>query len=282
MLAKRIKRFIMLAASRIAGRRISVYAAQATFFIIISALPFMMLIVSVLKYIIPQTQGDLIMMSTRFLPTAVVPFLNSLLDEIYKSATIPIASVTTFTALWAASRGIMALCVGLDNIYCTHSAQRSYLRIRAVSVLYTVVFMVMLFVMVLSFIGGKYAIRMSESKMPMLYGVFNFLANFPAIASFLILTLVFALLYKLLPGQKIAFADHIPGAAFAAGGWTVFSAVYSFYVDSYTNYSYIYGSLTAIVLLMLWLYFCMNIFLWGAEINEYLHEKKMIKQSGRA
>ena len=48
--------------------------------------------------------------------------------------------------------------------------------------------------------------------------------------------------------------------------------VFSLYFTNFSNYSYMYGSLTAIVLLMLWLYFCICILFIGAEINHFLYE----------
>ena len=52
------------------------------------------------------------------------------------------------------------------------------------------------------------------------------------------------------------------------------------YVNRFADYSYIYGSLTAVVLLILWLYFCMNIFLLGAEVNCFLKERKEKNREG--
>ena len=50
----------------------------------------------------------------------------------------------------------------------------------------------------------------------------------------------------------------------------IFSALFSIYFDHFSHFSYMYGSLTAVVMLMLWLYICICILLIGAEINFYL------------
>ena len=254
--------------------KIPVYAAQATLFIIISALPFLMLMVSMLKFILPQTQGDLIAMGGKFLPEAVVPFVNSLIDEIYSGSTIPIASVTTVTALWAASKGVMALLTGLDNIY---RFNRGYVKSRLMSLAYTLIMIVALCITLMLFVISGQLVKMSEAAFPAIHTLSSFLFEFPAIIYLLLLTLVFAMLYVLLPGQKIAFRHQLAGAFLAALGWVMFSLIYSAYINNFTNYSLIYGSLTAIVLLMLWLYFCMNIFLCGAEFNEFLKNRKKIQ-----
>ncbi|MBS5724524.1 MAG: YihY/virulence factor BrkB family protein, partial [Clostridiales bacterium] len=63
------------------------------------------------------------------------------------------------------------------------------------------------------------------------------------------------------------------GAIFAALGWVLFSYFYSLYIQYFPSASYLYGSLAAIVFLMLWLYICMMILIYGAEINKYIFRK---------
>lgn len=272
---KRCVNFLLSGLKKIYGRinddKIPVYAAQATLFIIISALPFLMLMVSMLKFILPHTQGDLVEMGGKFLPTAVIPFVNSIIGEIYSGSTIPIASVTTVTTLWAASKGVMALLTGLDNIY---HLERGYVKSRLRSLIYTLVILVALCITLMLFVISGQLVGMSETVFPIIHAVSSFLSGFPSIIYLVILTLVFASLYMLLPGQRLSFCNQLAGAFMAAVGWVIFSLIYSAYINNFTNYSLIYGSLTAIVLLMLWLYFCMNIFLCGAEINEFLEKRK--------
>ena len=81
------------------------------------------------------------------------------------------------------------------------------------------------------------------------------------------LTVIFALIYMSFSGRKIPLKRHFPGAVFTTFGWIIFSVLFSFYIDNFANYSYLYGSLAAIVLMMLWVYSCMIIFLIGGEIN---------------
>ena len=61
---------------------------------------------------------------------------------------------------------------------------------------------------------------------------------------------------------------HLPGAVFSAVGWVLFSFFYSLYVTDFPNAASLYGSLAAVCLLMLWVYFCLLILLLGAELNK--------------
>jgi membrane protein len=70
------------------------------------------------------------------------------------------------------------------------------------------------------------------------------------------------------PDKKMKYKKQLPGALFSAILWYVFSYVFSLYVDRFNGYS-IYGSLTFVVVIMLWFYFCMYIILMGAQMNRY-------------
>lgn len=67
-------------------------------------------------------------------------------------------------------------------------------------------------------------------------------------------------------------SSHLPGAVFSSLGWILFSYFYSLYIKWFPRSSYVYGSLAAVVFFLLWLYFCMSILLWGAEINKSVAE----------
>ena len=68
-----------------------------------------------------------------------------------------------------------------------------------------------------------------------------------------------------------------PGAMIASVGWIAYSVLFAFYIDNFSNYAPLYGSLTAVILLMLWLYSCMYILFLGAEINLYYIRKIAVK-----
>lgn len=68
--------------------------------------------------------------------------------------------------------------------------------------------------------------------------------------------------------SRVTFISQLPGAITATIGWLGFSYLYSFYVDHISNYSSIYGAMTTIALLMVWLYACMYILFFGGWLNE--------------
>ena len=66
-----------------------------------------------------------------------------------------------------------------------------------------------------------------------------------------------------MPNHIVQLKVQLMGAAFSAVGWMIVSWIFSVYLDIFKGFSSMYGSLTTIVLIMLWLYFCMYILLLG-------------------
>ena len=75
--------------------------------------------------------------------------------------------------------------------------------------------------------------------------------------------------YKVLPNRKATFKSQVPGAFITAVAWSAFSYFFSLYFEIFPGFSNTYGNLTALILVMLWMYVCMNLMLYGAEINAY-------------
>ena len=97
--------------------------------------------------------------------------------------------------------------------------------------------------------------------------------------AFVLFSLVFALMYKGILADGSAFKSHLPGAAFAAGGWIFYSSALSFYLANFLPSKYLlYGSMGALVLWMLWIRALMTILLFGAELNVYFKERTVLFQ----
>ena len=121
---------------------------------------------------------------------------------------------------------------------------------------------------------------------PFLEGFSGWLISIRTLLVWCALMLFFLLLYNFIPSRKGRFNKHnrryfftfefpkkLPGAVFASLGWMIFSYFYSLYVDNFNSMSYMYGSLTTIVVSLLWLYFIMYILFIGAEINSFIEER---------
>lgn len=252
---------------------IGIYAAQASFFIIISAVPFIMLLLTLVKYFVPMDQMTILTAINRVAPETIGSFLTTIVNELFsKTSSAPIISVTAVSTLWLASKGVMALYLGLNNVFKPRKMP-NYFCSRFMAVLYTMIFIAALLLTIIVFGFGSKLEELLTAKLSFIGVIFTFFMSIRVLLFTIILTLVFALFYRFLPRTNNGFKYQLPGALCAAAGWIMFSFFYSIYIEYFSNYSYVYGSLAAIVFLMLWLYFCMNIFLYGAEINKLYEER---------
>jgi membrane protein len=87
------------------------------------------------------------------------------------------------------------------------------------------------------------------------------------------LFLLFTGLYWIAPNTKLRCRSAFAGAAFSTVGWIVSSVALSFYVDNFSNFSITYGSIGAIIVLMLWLYITAFIIVLGGEVNAFYSER---------
>ncbi len=257
-------RYIRGIVSRITEDKITVYAAQASFFVIISAVPFLSMLISVAGLFLPTNLTELFDILP--VPEQFSDIFRTLLDEIRAAPNVPLLSVSAVTTLWSASKGVAAIRSGLEIVYRAGSS-RGFVAHRLRSLLSTLVFIAVLIAAVILLLFGDFLagwLRLAKIADVLL------VLRMPLFILFLgiLFTTMYASTAKRSEHIRNGILPHIPGALFSSVGWTLFSYFYSLYITHFPNASYLYGSLAAVCLIMLWLYFCMMILLLGAELNK--------------
>lgn len=245
---------------------VSAFAAQTAFFVILSFLPFLIFLLTLVKFL-PVGSEKLLATVQSVFPEVVHDFIGVLLHEVLQKTSGALLSISVITALWSASRGFLVIIQGMNAVY-GNKETRNYFVLRFLSVGYTLAFAVVLVLTLLLLVFGNRIYLYIQSKIPFLAHMAFLMISLRTILSFLFLAGFFFGLYLLIPNRKSAhMTAEIPGALLSAAGWLGFSYLYSFYIDHMSDFSAMYGSLTAIVLCMIWLYACMYIMFIGAELN---------------
>ena len=246
-------------------QNISAYAASIAFFFFLSIVPMLMVICMVIPYT-PLTEENLVQAVTDITPDRVDPVVEDLIADVYdKSAGI--LSIAVIATLWSAAKGVMALMQGLNAVNGVDE-KRNYFVIRVVACLYTVVMLIVVILSLFINVFGNQLVNLALHRIPQLQRLVVFLMHFRFLVVWAVLTLLFATVYAFMPDDRLRFREQIPGATFAAVVWSVFSWGFSMYVD-YSNSYGIYGSLAIIIIILLWMYFCMYIIMIGAYLNRY-------------
>ena len=102
--------------------------------------------------------------------------------------------------------------------------------------------------------------------------------DYPRILTLLPAAVIFlidlVLIYMMVPETKIRMVDAIPGAIIAEILFIVGFWGFSYYVGSIANYSFIYGALSSVIVLLMWLYICCCILVFGGHVNAYIQKTK--------
>lgn len=265
-IVKRIVKAVMDFLDALKIDSISAYSAQAAFFVIISAFPLIMLLLTLIKYL-PYFHDGTTMIEFDMLPRDLNVFVTDMLYEIIEKSSRTVLSISAVTALWSASKGVYSIMLGLTAAYSLEES-RSFIKMRFLSVIYTVFILIMLIAALGFLVFGNSIYHALIDFLPLAAENVRIISTgIKWLVGFGVLVLFFVVMYIAMPNRKSTVFQELPGALVSSVGWIVFSYLYSFYIDNFSNYANIYGSLTAVVLLMLWLYFCMYIMLLGAEVN---------------
>lgn len=243
--------------------KINAYAAQSAFFIILSMIPFLMVFSSLLRYT-SITEGMILEIIRRVMPDYIAPFMISLIDEVY-SRSMGLISITAVVAIWSAAKGVQYMTDGLNSVNDLEET-RNWFVLRFWAIIYTIVFLVAIVFTLLILVFGNSLQELATKYVPFLVHAVSLLSKLRGLILLGLLILFFAVIFTAIPNRKLSFKSQLPGAVICAVAWYVFSFGLSVYVDYFNGLS-MYGSLTTIALIMLWLYFCMYIMMMSAEIN---------------
>ena len=267
----RIKGYALRVMDVVSSHHTGAYAAQAAYFFVLSMIPIILLLLTMVQF--TSLTKDYIMNAVlQAFPTTVEGLIESIVDQVY-SQSGTIIPITVLVALWSAGRGVLSITNGLNCVYESRETRNYvYLRIRAS--LYTVIFVVAIILsLVLSVFGNRIAIMLNQ-HFPVLVRLIDTVIRSRTLITLGILTLFWDTVYKYLPNRKnigkTTMKKQLPGAIFTACAWQVISFVFSIYLDIFTGFTTMYGSLTMIILIMLWLYMCMYVILLGGEVNALL------------
>ena len=240
--------------------------AQLAYFFLLSLFPLLIVLVSLFPYL-PITQEDLLGTVRDFAPVGAIELIERNLTNIsQKNNTL--LSLGIIGTLWSASNGINAIVKVMNRSY-NIDEDRTFFRIRLMAILLTLAMIAVIIVALILPVFGKQIGVFLFSQFQLSSQFLTMWNALRLIVSSVIIFAVFITLYWLAPSKRFSCRTAIPGAIFATIGWIMTSYAFSFYVDNFANYSSTYGSIGAIIVLMIWFYISGFIMIIGGDINAY-------------
>lgn len=246
---------IQLLCSRCRQDEISVYAAQAAFFLILSVFPFLCLLLSLLQLFPAFSKQEILPALACFLPSQLIPLFQAVFQELSQTTPAAFLSFSALTALWSSSRGTLGMARGFHRILGKKQSLRFFQQ-KIRSMIDTLAFLLVSLFTLLLIVFGSFLQNV-------LIHLFSLSSSLLPWLSVLRLTDAFLLLYhSVLPASR-----RLPGALLASLGWMSSSICCSIYFQVSASFTHFYGQLASVALFMLWLYFCLWCLFLGAELN---------------
>lgn len=212
------------------------------------------------------------------LPVQVIEVMQEQLTMLIAQ---PVASlsiglvVSVALALWSGSRGVDSLVYAMSRVR-REPERRSFIKAALVSIGLSIVGALFLLI-ALVVIAGLPALLPWPSREEWLL----LMVRWPALL--VLTTLALMALYRWGPDRHPRKFRYIwPGAVFASLVWILAGAIFSIYVENFANYQASFGSVTAAIVMLLWLYNSAQVFVLGAVINAELEYSSGDRASRKA
>ncbi len=209
-------------------------------------------------------------MFIRFESNEAAIYVLSAVQSALGSTSFSIAFV--LVALWGASKIIFSMIRMANYTYRVDDVKRnSYVRSRIRSVVTVAMLILMIVITLVVLVYGNSLVLLANALLQEFLNVtFNASWLFSALRWPIVLAvygMFLSVTYKLLPGKRISIKHTLPGSIFSAVGIVVITAVYSVYLKYFSNFNVVYGSLGAVIALLLWFYLVSYILMLGMVIN---------------
>jgi membrane protein len=254
--------------------RLGDVAAMMTYFALFALFPMAIFVITVGLLVVPAsaiTQG--VEMVTQAMPPQVGGLVREQALRMQEAAGGGFAVGSALLALWGASRGSVSLGRALNSVY-NREDERPWWKVQLTGIVTTLVVAVLLVVALALLVAGPAVGHFLVDRFG-LGATFDFLWSFARwLGAGLLVMVVWAILYKYLPGSDAPLKVFTPGAFAGVALWVGATALFGLYLQNFGQYEKTYGALGAIVIFLTWLYISNLALLLGAEMNDVIAERR--------
>lgn len=242
------------------------YAAALAYQVIFSLFPFIIFLITLLGFLELPNFFDWLLTQAQFLlPVQAMEQVNQVVIQLQQ----PQGGLLSFgvvVALWTSSSGIRATMNALNRAYDVQEGRPAW-KLYPLSIFYTIGIAALLIVAAALFLVGPQAMQWLAHQLHLeqLFVILWIWLRWPVVL--FLLTLAVAVIYYVAPDVEQDFRFITPGAVLAVIVWISSSLTFDYYVRNFSNYGAMYGSIGAIIVLLLYFYISSAVLLFGAELN---------------
>jgi membrane protein len=244
----------------------STYASALAYRALFSLFPFLLFLMALLGFLhLPEFFAWLREQASLVLPPVALDQINPVIDQLQEQKG-GLLSIGILVALWTASVGVRSLMNAMNKAYDVQEGRPSW-KLALLSLVYTVGIAVMLLLAAGLMVIGPQVISWLAEQVGLKDVVVLLWSWLRWPIAVLLMMLVVAVLYYVAPDVEQEFRFITPGSVLAVIVWIVASVGFGIYVQNFGNYDATYGSIGAIIVLLLYFYISAAVLLLGAELN---------------
>ncbi|ONI40308.1 hypothetical protein AN639_04660 [Candidatus Epulonipiscium fishelsonii] len=264
---------------RIDLHEVEARSAQMTYYWILSFFPFLLMIINILSYT-SVGQDDFLSYIASFMPDALESLVKNTLTQIVSYRSTAGVYFGAVAAILSISTSVNVLSRGIYLAY-NIADERNFIVKNIMGIIYAFLLIVLIIIMMISVVFGKtiglLILEYALGNYPRYYAFVWDISRW--IISWSLLILGAKIIHNVIPKRRIGDCNIWPGIIFTAIGWHIFSSVFGIYIDNFSNYNQMYGSIGSIFILLIWLYTNSMLILIGAEVNALIHLNKQMKKN---
>jgi len=250
-------------------------SAEMSFYLLTALFPFVILLFFISTLISSGMQETLFSIIS-YLPRDMEMLIKEMLMTF--SGSMPIIIIASVLGIWYISNVINTITKAFNRFYGTKES-RGFFKLRLLSILYALSVIIIVFISFALVIFGEWT-QMLLEKVPFLDFIdteqtWSYLRYFSFLA---VIFVCITLMFWHLPDKKLRFRDVIGGSALTTIAWCIASYGFAFYVNSFSKYHVIYGSLASIIILVTWTYLSSFVILLGASLNAFFYRIRPVKR----
>ncbi|MHC8357901.1 YihY/virulence factor BrkB family protein [Pseudomonas sp. LB3P81] len=261
-----IHRVMVRTVTEFVDDEMSTYASALAYQMLFSLFPFILFLIALIGFLhLPDFFSWLRLQSELVLPPQALEQVNPVIDQL-QQAKGGLLSVGIVIALWTASAGVRLMMSAMNAAYDVVEGRPAWKRF-PLSIIYTVGIAGMLLIAAALMVLGPQVMTWIAAQVGLEYFIVTLwtIARWPVVV--ILLMVAVALIYYVMPDVKQEFRFITPGSVLAVVVWILASVGFGLYVKEFANYNAMYGSIGAIIVLLLYFYISAAVLLLGAEMN---------------
>ena len=260
------KQFFLVLKERFIKDKLMDVAGSVTFFGVLALFPFLLFLVTLAGLVLqPQQVEQFIREIGNVAPADATRIIAEQIRDIHKSQSVGLLTVGFVGAIWSASGGVVSLMDALNGLHHVED-RRPFWKTRGLAVLTT--FGASAAILIAALVG------VAAGPIAHAFGgpVARLVIWLRLPVAGLLIALVWAVLYQILPDVPRRFRFLTPGSVVAVAVWLIASWGFSFYVLHFGEYNKTYGAIGGAVVMLMWMWISAMVLLTGALINTVLED----------